>query len=213
MDAPQVFVAYPYSFSKADYRKVFRDVGKAYGVQFTYADQKITNKQILEKIEGMIREAQFSIFDVTTWNPNVALELGIALGAELDYYILFNPDVEQQDVPADLGGIDRIQYSDYSSLGEGVSNLMTQQFGPPLKERTAETKQRAAAVTEHLDAISSEIPDLVRREPGLAIGGIASSIGVPIDLAKTLVRPLVDAGAIRLDGVKRGAKYYPPEEE
>jgi hypothetical protein len=212
MDKPKVFVAYPYSFSKADYRRVFRDLGKAYGVEFTYADQKITNKQILEKIEAMIREAQFSVFDVSTWNANVSWELGIAIGGELDYYILFNPTIEQQDVPADLGGIDRIQYRDYASLGEGVSNLLTQQFGPPLKDRDAKTKERAAAVTEHLDAISEEIPDLVKREPGLAIGGIASSIGVPIDLAKTLVRPLVDGGKIRLEGVKRGAKYYPPEQ-
>lgn len=211
MDKPQVFVAYPYSFSRADYRRVYREVGKAYGVEFTYADQKITNKQILQKIEAMIHEAQFSVFDVTTWNPNVALELGIAIGAELDYYIAFNPAIEQGEVPADLGGIDRIQYTDYASLGEGVSNLMTQQFGPPLKERTAKAQERAAAVTEHLDAISTEIPDLVARQPGLAIGGIASSMGVPIDLAKTLVRPLVEDGRLRTEGVKRGTKYFPPD--
>jgi hypothetical protein len=32
----------------------------------------------------MIEEAEFSIFDVTTWNANVALELGVAMGKGLD---------------------------------------------------------------------------------------------------------------------------------
>jgi hypothetical protein len=130
MANPQVFVAYPYAIPKAatDYRAVFRRIGKKYGVNFTYADAKITNKQILEKIE----EAEFAIFDVTTWNPNVALELGVAMGAEQDYYIVFNPtNVNQGDVPSDLGGIGRLQYRSYAELEEEVSRLMRQQFGAP----------------------------------------------------------------------------------
>jgi hypothetical protein len=87
---------------------------------------------------------------------------------------------------------------------------MRQQFGPPLKERGEQAKQRAAALNEHLRAISDEIPELVTREPGLGIGGIASALGITIDLAKTLVRPHIEDGKIRLEGIKRGAKYYPP---
>jgi hypothetical protein len=211
MAKPQVFVAYPYSFSKADYRRAFRDVGKAYGVTFTYADEKITNKQILEKIEGMIEEAEFSVFDVTTWNPNVALELGIVRGKGSDYYILFNPDAEQAEVPADLGGIDRLQYSDYTQLGEEVSRLMRQQFGAPTKERDEKAKARGAQVTEHLEEIKSEIPVVVSRDPGLAIGGIASTMGLPVEVAKPLVRDLVAEEKPRSEGVKRGMKYFPPD--
>jgi hypothetical protein len=44
----------------------------------------------------MIEESEFAIFDVTTWNPNVALELGIAIGSEQDSYILFNPTTQQE---------------------------------------------------------------------------------------------------------------------
>lgn len=213
MAKPRVFVAYPYSFSKADYRKVFKDVGKAYGVQFTYADEKITSLQILEKIEGMIEEAEFSLFDVTTWNPNVALELGLARGKGSEYYILFDPEKgNKSDVPSDLGGIDRMQYTDYASLEEAVSRLMRQQFGAPVKERDEKAAERGAAVTEHLTAIKGEIPQVVKREPGLAIGGIASSMGVQVEIAKPLVRDLVAEGKLTSDGVKRGMKYYPPDE-
>lgn len=62
----KVFVAYPYRLSKRDYRHALRKVGRALRVEFTYADQQITNIHILEKIVGMIDEAEFSIFDVTT---------------------------------------------------------------------------------------------------------------------------------------------------
>lgn len=211
MAKPQVFVAYPYNFSKADYRRVFKEVGKAYEVDFTYADEKITNKQILEKIETMIEEAEFSIFDITTWNPNVALELGIARGQGVDYYILFSPNTDQGDVPADLGGIDRLQYDDYTQLEIEVARLMRQQFGAPAKEQDRKAKERGAQVTEHLDAIAKEIPLLVRREPGLAIGGIASSMGLPLEVAKPIVRDLVADGQLRAEGATRGTKYFPPE--
>lgn len=211
MQQPKVFVAYPYRFSKKDYRGALRKVGRAYGVEFTYADQKITNIHILEKIVGMIDEAEFSIFDVTTWNANVALELGIAMGKGLDYYILFNPDVKEGDVPADVGGIDRLQYADYAGLSDEVSRLMRQQFGAPVKERDQETKARGAQVTSHLDAISTEIPLVISREPGLAIGGIASQMGIPVEVAKSVVRPLVAEGKLRTEGAKRGTKYFPIE--
>lgn len=211
MAEPKVFVAYPYSIPKSDYRKAFRRVGKQFGVEFTYADAKITNIHILEKIVEMIEEAEFSVFDVTTWNANVALELGIAMGSDQDYYVLFNPHDGRGDVPSDLGGIDRLQYTSYSELEEEVARLLRQQFGAPLKERDAKAKERGVEVTSHLEAIASEIPGVVKREPGLAIGGIASQMGIPIEVAKSLVRPLVSDGRLRADGVKRGTKYFPAD--
>jgi hypothetical protein len=92
-------------------RRPFNEIAKAFDVIFEFADEKITNKQILEKITSMIAGSRFSLFDITGWNTNVALELGIAIGMNKDYYLLFNPTHESNpygDVPADLGGLDRI---------------------------------------------------------------------------------------------------------
>jgi hypothetical protein len=212
MATPKVFVAYPYSFSKNDYRRAYKEVGKAHGVKFTYADERITNSHILAKIEGMIRDAEFSIFDITTWNPNVALELGIAVGAGLDYYIAFNPTGDQSGVPSDIGGIDRLQYTDYSELGGELARLMTQQFGPPVAERDAEAKAQADAFSSQMEALTARIPEVIRENPGLAIGGVASQIGVPLEITQTLVRPLIGE-QIRTEGVKRGTRYYPVDED
>jgi hypothetical protein len=201
-----IFVAYPYSFSEADYRGAFQEVTEDFEVKFVFADERITSVHILEKITGMLREAEFSLFDITTWNPNVALELGIAVGAELDYYILFNPTTGEQDVPADLGGIDRIQYRDYAELKAGLRKLMTQQFGSPEPEPT---ETAGKEIVEGVNALRQKIPEVVGSEPGLQIGGIASAVGVEVDMAQVLVKPLVGQQLVTR-GVKRGTRYYVP---
>ena len=206
-EKPKIFVAYPYSFSKADYRGAFKTVAREYGVSFLYADERITNRQILDKIVGMIEESEFSIFDVTLWNANVALELGIAIGSEQDYYILFNPTAGEEHPPSDLGGINRSQYRDYAELTDEVGRLMRQQFGAPQKEQKEAGTERGAIVVEQLEQMKVEIPELVGSSPGMQVGSIASAIGVPVEIAQNLVRPLVGT-QLRTEGAKRGTRYY-----
>jgi len=63
----QVFVAYAYNlYNKKDYRKVFSNLEKAYGVKFIFADEKITNMHILQKIISYIRGSDFSLFDISS---------------------------------------------------------------------------------------------------------------------------------------------------
>lgn len=199
-----VFVAYPYSFPKDDYRGVFTEVGEEYDVSFAFADEELTNKHILEKIATMMTAAAFSLFDITSWNPNVALELGLAYGRGLDYYILFDPTHGDPDVLSDVKGIDRIEYRSYTELKKHVSKLIRDQFGAPEKEQAAE----GALVVAQLEELRGRIPGLLGREPGQPIGGIASSLGVPVELAQTLVRPLVGS-ELETRGVRRGMRYYP----
>lgn len=197
----RVFVAYPYSMPKADYRRPFTELAAAFDVEFQFADEEITNKQILDKITEMIVTARFSIFDVTTWNANVALELGIAMGRLRDYYLLFDPthakNPEGRDVPADLGGLDRIQYTSYAELEEGLTKLLVQEFGVP-SERPSDP----------LSAYRSKVPALVKASPGMKIGEIASELGIPVEVAKIVVRPLAVDGDLETTGAKRGTRYY-----
>lgn len=74
-----------------DYRRIFRSLTSAFEVKFVFADEKITNLHILKKIENYIRESQFGIYDISGWNANVTLELGLALGLEETAYIAIDP--------------------------------------------------------------------------------------------------------------------------
>jgi len=207
-----IFVGYPYVFSKDDYRGVFTAVAEEHDVSFSFADEKLTNKHILAKIESMMKVAALSLFDITLWNPNVALELGLAHGLGLDYYILFNPTKgDQEEVLADLRGIDRIEYTSFSELKKHLSKLVRDQFG------ASEQESKADGIVAQLENLRGRVPGLLMSEPGLPIGGIASSLGVPIELAKTIVRPLIGTD-IEAHGVRRGTRYYlvgeaPPVEE
>ena len=49
------------------------------------------------------------------WNPNVTLELGLAHGLGIQYYIVCRKS-QARDVPADLKGLQRIQYANYRCL-------------------------------------------------------------------------------------------------
>jgi hypothetical protein len=61
----QIFVAYPYNlYAQRDYRKVYLDLEKAFDVKFIFADEKITNMHILQKIMSYIRGSDFSLFDI-----------------------------------------------------------------------------------------------------------------------------------------------------
>src|SRR5689334_11857778 len=84
----QVFVAYSYRlYPKDDYRKLYKQLEERYDVTFIFADEKITNMHIMKKIETFIRGSDFSIFDISGWNPNVTLELGFAMAAGDQWYI------------------------------------------------------------------------------------------------------------------------------
>jgi hypothetical protein len=216
---PSIFVAYPYSISKDDYRDAYGAVAaefERFEVNFVYADEEITSKHILEKITGMMDAAEFSLFDITHWNANVALELGLAIGKGLDYYILWNPTAEQEHPPADIGGIDRIQYEDFAQLRDGLGRLMTQQYGSPQADETK--TEEGADITDALATLKERVPEIVAGNPGLLMGAIASTMGVTPDIAQIVVRPHVADESIVTRGNRRGTRYYlpadaPPEEE
>ena len=115
---PTVFVGCPYSPAKrfADFKKALELVP----VQFVYAETSIRSKHILDRIKGYIERADYSLFDITGWNPNVALELGLACGLGKDYYILFRPGRKRQaDAPADLKGLQRFQFTQLRGFAPG----------------------------------------------------------------------------------------------
>lgn len=196
----QVFVAYPYrTYNKSDYRRVFDELEKAFDIEFMFADEKITNLHILEKIQNYIQSSQFGIYDITTWNANVTLELGLAMGMGERAYIAFDPKkTDINEVPSDLRGIDRVQYSSYTELGNELGRLLADVLPVP-KTHEAENQ------LENLRATALNIIDQAGAE-GLKIADIAAAIGVSVDLAKLVVRPLV-GGQLSTKGIRKGTRY------
>ena len=106
---PSVFVACPYM--PASTFKSFRSALKTVPLEFHYADSAIKTAHVLERIRRGIVQCDYSLFDITDWNANVTLELGLAEGLNRDYYILFKPGRGRKaEPPSDIKGLQRIEY-------------------------------------------------------------------------------------------------------
>jgi hypothetical protein len=167
-------------------------------VKFVFADEKITNLHILQKIVNFIRTSRFGIYDISGWNPNVTLELGIAFGLNEKAYIAIDPSKTPiAEVPADLRGIDRIQYKSFTTLSEGISRLLAQEV--PV--------QPTHDVENQLSSLRTQAKKLVEQSEGLHVVDIAGLLGISVDMAKVVVGPMIGT-ELDVRGKTRGARYY-----
>jgi hypothetical protein len=109
---PTVFVGCPYA-RPFDF-PTFRSTLARLPLAWYYADTGLKSKHLLSILTTYIQAVDYCIFDLSLWNPNVSLELGLAEGLGKDYYILVNHK-QSKDVPSDIKGIQRIEYSSIES--------------------------------------------------------------------------------------------------
>ena len=110
--SPTVFVGCPYT-PPFDLR-AFREALERLPIAWYYADIRLRSRHLLSNLTTYIRAVDYCIFDLSFWNPNVSLELGLAEGLGKKYYILINRK-QSKDVPSDIKGIQRIEYSSIKS--------------------------------------------------------------------------------------------------
>jgi hypothetical protein len=199
-DNRKIFVAYAYNlFPADDYRRVFKDLSKAFKVEFRFADERITSLHIMSKIRDMIKESAFGIYDISSWNPNVTLELGLAIGMRAQFFIVFNPEKQDlSEVPSDIRGMDRLQYRSYSELEQRLASLLSQEMPLPKDEHE---------IVDQLTQLRLDCVHLLLERPNLKVVQIAQELKVPTEMAKIIVRPLVEDGVLEKQGATRAARY------
>ncbi len=142
------FVAHEFSKQKRDdLREVIEEAFKGSRLKAYYSDMEVRQKHILEKIEERILTTQFGIYDVTNSNPNVCLELGVARGARKPYYIIHEKGTR---LPADLEGLDRIEYESYKQLTKELKKKVVK------KERERFMEVRKSLKQEYYEDISEK---------------------------------------------------------
>jgi hypothetical protein len=200
VDQRSIFVAYAYNlYDRRDYRKVFTSLEKAFGVKFIFADEKITNMHIMQKIISYIQASDFSIYDISGWNPNVTLELGIGMMSQRDWYILVNPDkTPNQEVPSDIKGIDRIQYTSFSDLEDRLAALLSQRY----------SKIERQTLDQYIESLQATVLELLINNPGLTMADISKFLQLNLQLTQAVVGPLAAENKIETRGIKRWTKYY-----
>jgi hypothetical protein len=198
----RVFVAYPYRLynDTPDYRQVYVRVGKALDVTFVFADEKISNLHIVDKIRREIRDSAFGIYDISGWNPNVTLELGLAWGMNEKAFVAFDPSHTPEDeVPSDVRGYDRMQYTSLTELEQRLSSVVAQELPLPRTEEPQNQLDRWTGETVEL---------LTQTNAGMTIGEIGRALNLTTNLAQIIIKPLVERGVVRREGRKRGTRYF-----
>jgi predicted transcriptional regulator len=84
-------------------------------------------------------------------------------------------------------------------LGDGLARLLLQEFGVPKEGRE---------MADQLDVLRARVPALVDKDPGLKIGEIGDRLGVPIEMAQVVVRPLLAEDTLETTGARKGTRYY-----
>lgn len=114
---PSVFVACQYS--PAPMYKALKEALNGVPFEFHYADSAIKTAHVLHRIRSGIVKCDFGLFDITDWNANVTLELGLAEGLNKNYYILFKPGRgKKKEPPSDIKGLQRIEYTSLDGYKE-----------------------------------------------------------------------------------------------
>jgi len=134
----KIFVAYPYKIE--GYREALASTLTSDDVELVYADEHLADKHVLHKIEDMLGECDLALFDVTGGNPNVTLELGIAIAASHPYVVAVNNDA-LGSLGADIHGWDQLRYRTVEELGTRLADYIRKGRVPA--RRAAPTPKRA----------------------------------------------------------------------
>jgi hypothetical protein len=126
----EYFVAHEFSPDQIDdLRRAIDEALESSGLQGYYADAELRQGHIFrDKILPKITDTVFGIYDVSNpAKPNVFLELGAGLALDKICIIICKRGTS---IPADLGGLDRIEYQSYKDLTSQLKDKLLAYLPP-----------------------------------------------------------------------------------
>jgi hypothetical protein len=159
MEEYHYFVAHEFSRQERDdLREAIEKAFDGTGLNTYYTDLEVRQTYILEKIKDRIFRTQFGIYDITnTKRPNVFIELGLAMAAEKPFYIICKKGTE---VPADLAGLDRLEYESYKELTELLRAKIVKGEIENLKQRNRESYSEDEILKKCVKLVQAESEEM-----------------------------------------------------
>lgn len=191
-----IFVAYPWDLypDRIAYKRAYTTTERALNVKFDFAEQRVSTGTVLEKIVEMIEASALGIYDVTGWNANVTLEYGIAIGLGSKAFIAFNPEAtDAGDVPTDVRGYDRLQYTDLDLLSSAVEDLIVQELGT------------GGPGVDLLEADRLELLRVIRENPNQTVRQLVALTGQRRDYVQLLIGR--SSAQLTVKGATKGTRY------
>ena len=141
----EYFVAHEFSKEQIDdLRRAIDAALSGSGLTPYYADGELRQGHIFrDKIVPKIRDTRFGIYDISNPSkPNVFLELGAGLALGKPCIMICR---SRTTIPADLEGLDRIEYESHQQLTEQLKSMVRPYISTPVSdaEKGAESKALA----------------------------------------------------------------------
>lgn len=106
-------------------------------IMLRFVDDEPSARHLTTKVLERLEWCSLAIFDLSEWNPNVALEFGICEGLvrgnRRNVWLLLDT-TKSKDVPSDIQGLAQIRYTSLEGLEKELGVLLTARF-PKSKRR------------------------------------------------------------------------------
>lgn len=119
------FIAEPYDENREPREQaILRAID---GFPYSIADENIMNIALTCKVCQEIQSSQFGIVELTPFNENVLIELGMLYGFGKPVVLLKKENANQPDIkiPSNIIGIEQVRYDDFSDLSIQLKNAIT----------------------------------------------------------------------------------------
>jgi hypothetical protein len=113
----RVFAAYPYVLNPS-YLEMLHRIEADLAVRFRLVNDTPAATHLAQKVRVRIAGSDFSMFDLSGWNANVAFEFGIFMGMNLPMtraWLFLNRNTSD-NVPSDIQGLHQQRYADLAGL-------------------------------------------------------------------------------------------------
>lgn len=207
-----VFMGYPYTppLPQDDYRAVTSELQSELPVRLWYFLDEVTTQEMMRKIWRAILRSDLALFDISGGNPNVALEMGMALAIGRRCIPLLKTNEPNPLGTADLGYTERAEYTSRETLKIKLRDLVKAQSTAMRILNDVSYQIQGEAFPYPREEIVQKLTQIVvhvfRTKKHTTRAGVASVFGNYAQ-AGIVLDALRLRGVFKLEGQRRWARY------
>lgn len=134
---PRVFFAFPYSVED-EYRRILISACHDLRVEYVFGDGTVSSTTLIDKMSNDIEGCDHAFFDITGFNPNVMIELGMAYQHKKRVYFMYDgrrhknapaTKAVKEEVPTNIRGQDHFTYDSLAEFNLKVRAALRNALG------------------------------------------------------------------------------------
>lgn len=206
-----VFLGYPHKPPLAldDYRSVTRELEQELPIRLWYFLDEVTTQEMMRKVWRAILRSNLCFFDISGGNPNVALELGMAVAINKPCLTLLKTGEANPLGDADMSYAERAEYQSRETLKTKLRELLRTKCAAMRILNEVSYQIQSAQFPYARDEIERRLAQavsqvfLAKRTTRAAMAKVFGSD----EAAGTVLNAFRERGVFKLEGQRRAAKW------